>query len=113
MLATLPNLSARPALRVAVRFSAPWAFTDDLSLDGVEVREARRYAQWRGRGLVWTKLGAESLPQAFAEGRVDLAIGGLLATRRWGLPPDWPGSRINGWARRSARDHRDSGMSGP
>jgi len=80
MLATLPNLSARPALRVAVRFSAPWAFTDDLSLDGVEVREARRYAQWRGRGLVWTKLGAESLPQAFAEGRVDLAIGGLLAT---------------------------------
>ncbi len=79
MPATLPY-RPRPPLRVAVLLSAPWAFADDLCLDGVEVREARRYAQWRRRELEWTSMGAQDLPRALSQGRVDLAIGGLRAT---------------------------------
>ncbi len=80
MLGTLPRRRARPALRVAVLLSAPWAFARDLSLDGIEVREARRYAQWRGRELNWISVDAENLPRVLSEGRVDLAVGGLRAT---------------------------------
>jgi len=80
MPATLPRLRPRPPLRVAVLLSSHWAFADDLSLDGVEVQEVRRYALWRGREVNWMNMGAQELPRALAEGRVDLAIGGLRAT---------------------------------
>lgn len=80
MLSTLPYVPARPALRIAVLLASPWAFAEDLSLDGVEVREARRYAQWRGRELQWKHVVAEDLSRALADGRIDLAIGGLRAT---------------------------------
>lgn len=72
--------SARPALRVGIAMSAPWALAEDLCLDGIEVREVRRYAQWLGRELEWRHITPEQLPQALREQQLDLAIGGLCAT---------------------------------
>lgn len=70
----------RPALRVGIVLSAPWALANDLCLDGIEVREARRYARWLGRELQWRHLTHDQLPLAFKQRQLDLAIGGLGAT---------------------------------
>lgn len=70
----------RTGLRVAVLLSAPWVVAEDLSLDGVEIREVRRYALWRRRELQWQHVTPETLPMLLGEGKVDLAIGGLRAT---------------------------------
>lgn len=67
-------------LRVAVLLSSPWVVAEDLFLDGVEVREVRRYALWRGRALQWEHVTPGELPVLLGQGRVDLAIGGLRAT---------------------------------
>lgn len=81
MLLTLPTPGTpRPPLRIAVSMAAPWAIADELCLEGIEVDEARRYAQWRGRALRWVNVPAASLPQALRDGKVDLAIGGLCAS---------------------------------
>lgn len=75
-----PAPPPRPALRVAVTLTAPWAVAEDLCLEGVEVSEVRRYAHWLGRELQWQHVPPEDLVQALADDRVDLAIGGLRAT---------------------------------
>ena len=75
-----PRAASLPALRVGVTLSAPWALAEDLCLDGIEVREARRYSQWLGRELQWRHVTAEELPQALLGNQLDLAIGGLCAT---------------------------------
>lgn len=71
---------ARPSLRVGIVLSAPWAVAEDLCLDGIEVREVRRYAQWLGREVHWRHVTPEQLPQALRGQQLDLAIGGLWAT---------------------------------
>lgn len=77
-----PNAHAtlRPVLRVGIVMSAPWALAEDLCLDGIEVREARRYAHWLGRELHWRHVTVGQLPQAMRDRQLDLAIGGLAAT---------------------------------
>lgn len=80
MLSPSSHPAPRAELRVAVLLSAPWAVAEDLSLDGVEIREVRRYALWRGRELKWQHVTPETLPVLLGEGKVDLAIGGLRAT---------------------------------
>lgn len=70
----------RTELRVAVLLSAPWVVAADLSLDGVEIREVRRYALWRRRELQWQPVTPDTLPVLLGKGQVDLAIGGLRAT---------------------------------
>ncbi|MBW8367043.1 MAG: transporter substrate-binding domain-containing protein [Arenimonas sp.] len=72
--------SIRPSLRVGIVLSAPWALAEDLRLDGIEVREARRYAHWLGRELQWRLVTPDQLPQALNQKQLDLAIGGLGAT---------------------------------
>jgi len=80
MLSTPCRQPPRTELRVAVLLSAPWVVAEELSLDGVEIREVRRYALWRQRELQWQHVTHESLSALLVEGRVHLAIGGLRAT---------------------------------
>lgn len=75
-----PHAAVRPSLRVGLVLSAPWSLAEDLCLDGIEVREARRYAHWLGRELQWRNVTPEQLPQALRTQQLDLAIGGLSAT---------------------------------
>lgn len=77
---TLALAKPRAELRIAVLLEAPWAFAEELCLEGVEVDEARRYAQWRGRSVRWLHVPCEALPRALSSGAVDLAIGGLRGT---------------------------------
>jgi hypothetical protein len=65
---------------VAVLLSPPWVVAEDLTLDGVEIREVRRYALWRRRELQWQHVTSDVLPELLGEHQVDLAIGGLRAT---------------------------------
>ena len=74
------TLSPLPPLRVALNLSAPWAFAEDLTLDGIDVARVRKYAALRGRVLRWLDLGGQPLADALARGEVDLAVGGLAAT---------------------------------
>jgi len=80
MLPTPSRQLPRSELRVAVLLSAPWVVAEELSLDGVEIREVRRYALWRQRELQWQHVTRESLAALLDEGQVHLAIGGLRAT---------------------------------
>lgn len=69
------------ALRVAVNLAEPWAYADGLCLDGEEVRAIRGYARWCGRELYWFPIPEADLPDALADGRIDVAIGGLCRCR--------------------------------
>jgi hypothetical protein len=80
MASCFSRATARPALRVGIVMSAPWSLAKDLCLDGIEVREARRYAYWLGRELQWRHVTPEQVPQALRGQQLDLAIGGLSAT---------------------------------
>jgi hypothetical protein len=80
MLMPYAPAAPRPALRVGLVLAAPWSLAEDLCLDGIEVREARRYAHWLGRELHWRHVTPEQLPQALRAQQLDLAIGGLSAT---------------------------------
>lgn len=80
MLSTPPCPSPLAELRVAVMLDPPWVVADELSLDGVEIREVRRYALWRRRELQWQHVTRETLPALLDGGQVHLAIGGLRAT---------------------------------
>lgn len=71
--------SAGKLVRVAVNIAEPWAYADGLCLDGMEVRAMRGYSRWCGRELYWFHIDEPDLPEALAQGRIDVAIGGLCA----------------------------------
>ncbi len=77
---TPPLFKPRAELRIALLLDAPWAFAEELCLEGVEVEEARRYAQWRDRKVRWLHVPRDALARALNTGLVDLAIGGVRAT---------------------------------
>jgi hypothetical protein len=71
--------AAGKRVRVAVNITEPWAYADGLCLDGLEVRAMRGYSRWCGRELYWFHIDEPDLPEALAQGRIDVAIGGLCA----------------------------------